>query len=219
MDSKKILMQYIPMAEFISKTVGSYCEVVISDLSNAEQSILYITEPSLTGRKVGGPITDYALELVSNHDYHNEPYVCNYIGKGNNGKTFRSSTYFITNEGKLIGLFCVNIDISGLLKAKDLISEFLTIPQDEYIRENFNLSLEDMTNNIIQEHTKSNSVDQLSVQEKQDIVAEMQAKGLFLMKGAVMVAAEALNVSEQSIYRYIKNSKRKLRENENENGN
>jgi len=34
-----------------------------------------------------------------------------------------------------------------------------------------------------------------------------------------MVAAEALNVSEQSIYRYIKNSKRKLRENENENGN
>ena len=79
MENKKKLMQYVPMAEFISKTVGDNCEVVIQDLSNTHNSIVYITEPSVTGRKVGGPITDYALELVSNHGYEPKQYVCNYI--------------------------------------------------------------------------------------------------------------------------------------------
>lgn len=213
MENKKKLMQYVPMAEFISKTVGDNCEVVIQDLSNTHNSIVYITEPSVTGRKVGGPITDYALELVSNHGYETKQYVCNYIGKSNNGKTFRSSTFFIKDEGNLIGLFCVNIDISNLLKAKDILVEELAASHEDYIKENFNLSLEDMTNKIILEHIQSTPAEQVSIQQKQDIVTEMQSKGLFLMKGAVTVAADALNVSEQSIYRYIKNSKKTNKEN------
>lgn len=210
MDSRKLLQQYVPMAEFISKTIGNACEVVIQDVSNTEKSIFYITEPSVTGRKVGGPITDYALEILSSRCYEHQPYLCNYIGKGSDTKTFHSSTYFIKDQGELIGFFCVNIDISDLLKARDFFSQILMIPQGEqHIKENFNFSLKDMMNNILQAHTQFTSVDQLSVQEKEDIVTEMQEKGIFLLKGAVMTAAEALQVSEQTIYRYLKNSKKK----------
>ena len=99
------------------------------------------------------------------------------------------------------------------MKAKDILVEELAASHEDYIKENFNLSLEDMTNKIILEHIQSTPAEQVSIQQKQDIVTEMQSKGLFLMKGAVTVAADALNVSEQSIYRYIKNSKKTNKEN------
>ena len=46
----------------------------------------------------------------------------------------------------------------------------------------------------------------LGVAEKRRFVALLSQKGGFLLKGAVSRAASALGVSEQTVYRYLKDS-------------
>ena len=45
----------------------------------------------------------------------------------------------------------------------------------------------------------------MTTEEKKEIVEELNAKGVFLLKGTVAEVAQRLDVSEQTIYRYLKN--------------
>ena len=44
----------------------------------------------------------------------------------------------------------------------------------------------------------------MTIEEKKQVVATLQGKGAFLLKGAVGEVAQALDVSEQTVYRYLK---------------
>ena len=50
---KPILAQYIPLAHMIAQTIGDDCEVVLHDLENPQQSVVYIVNNRVTGRQVG----------------------------------------------------------------------------------------------------------------------------------------------------------------------
>lgn len=58
---KSELKKYIPLVETIAEMFGSRCEVLIHDFSNPQHSIIVIENGHITGRKVGDPITDFAL--------------------------------------------------------------------------------------------------------------------------------------------------------------
>ena len=44
----------------------------------------------------------------------------------------------------------------------------------------------------------------LTAREKREVVEELNARGVFLLKGAVTEVARRLAVSEQTVYRYLK---------------
>ena len=50
-----------PIAKTISATFGKNCEVVLHDFSGPQHSVIAIENGHVTGRKVGDPITDFAL--------------------------------------------------------------------------------------------------------------------------------------------------------------
>ncbi len=70
MTNREIIESYIPLAKFIAKISGPRCEVLLHDLSDLEHSIIFLENGNITGRAVGGGITDFALRTVFSKNFN-----------------------------------------------------------------------------------------------------------------------------------------------------
>lgn len=200
------------MAKFISEILGNNCEVVIQDITTPNNSIIFIKNGHLTGRGVGSPLTDLVLNTIQNETYRDKDFAANYKAVGN-FKTFKSSSYFIKNDdGKIIGVLCVNIDIEPYNKVKSLMDKLsfisdVDVNKSDTIKtqEQFYDNVDDLLYTIINETISEMSIlpERMSADEKMCIVKNLYDKGAFNLKGAVVEVARALQVSEPTIYRYL----------------
>ena len=212
---RKELEIYRPIAKFIAQVFGPGCEVILHDLSEIEHSIVAIENSHVTGRSVGGHITDFALSIINDPQMRKKDFVANYPGKTDHGqKTLNSSTLFIRDsEGEIIGLFCINYDVTEWIGAKKLIETFLNHdmfsnakPEKEV--EHFSSDIDVMLMKMIDESVADAKVDawRMLPEEKKEVVARLLARGVFSIKGSVGHVAKRLGLSEQTIYRYIRES-------------
>lgn len=223
-NNRAILEKHFPIASFIAAIIGPKCEVVIHDINNLEHSIIHIENGYISGRKIGDGSTDLVLKLLQDKTYQNEAYIANYKSKGSNGQSYRSSTFYIKDEnGKLVGMMCLNIDITHLDVAASWIQDILTgggiIPSStetplkiaddkppiEYLQGN----VDDILTHVIETIVAQSEItlDRLSSSEKMELVKQLNDQGVFLLKGGVMHVAKALNTSEPTIYRYLQKLK------------
>lgn len=119
MSNRAQLERYIPMVTFISEICGKNYEVILHDVSDPENSVISIFNGHLSGRKVGDPMTELARNLVRDQIYETQDFIANYE---RNGKQFVSSTYFIKEHGTLIGLICINHDVSDFLRSLSIFT-------------------------------------------------------------------------------------------------
>jgi predicted transcriptional regulator YheO len=214
MTQDEVIKGYYPLVDFIANIYGKNCEVVLHDLRNFDKSIVAIRNKHITGRNLNGVITDFALKIVYNQDkYKNKKYISNYFGKTEDGKVLRSSTYFIRDENEImIGLLCVNMDITALRNAKEVIDELIMDNLEEKVKndkEEFDPKIENLEGLVNSEIIKTIdsfnvSSKRMTTEEKIEIVAELNEKGIFLIKGAIDEVSVQLNVSKQTVYRYLK---------------
>lgn len=212
LNNRELLKKYIPVAEFISEILGDNCEVVIQDITSPNNSIIFIRNGHLTGRNVGGPLTNLVLNIIQNKTYTNKNYAANYKAVGN-FKTFKSSSYFIKNDdNKIIGLLCVNIDVEPYNKVKNLMDKLsfvsnIDVSESENIKtqEQFYDNVDDLLRTMINEAISEINIlpERMSANEKICVVKYLYDKGAFNLKGAVVKVAKALQVSEPTIYRYL----------------
>ena len=213
----EILRSYIPMVNFIADIYGKNCEVILHDLRKLDHSIIAIRNNHITERKVNDTVTDFALKIVRNKDlYENNDYVTNYMGKTSDGKKIlRASTFFIKDkDGNLIGMLCVNVDITFIHQMRDFISDLLMDKSDRNYddknmnehQENFSENIKDLVSMSIANTLAEYDIEpnRMLMDEKKQIVANLESRGVFLLKGAVSEVANQLGVSEQTIYRYLK---------------
>lgn len=215
-EDDRILDSFIPMVDFYAETLGKNCEVILHDLRQLESSIIAIRNSHVSGRQVGGCITGFALELLEKRVYDKKKYITNYIGKTDTTKkTVRSSTFFIRNRtNDVIGMFCVNVDIAAFVAARSAIDDFIDVGND--VRENEanlpeeNLDLDPRTlissrvNHILSKF--GIEPERMTSAEKRAVVFELAELGVFRIKGAVSEVSNLLQVSEPTIYRYLKKS-------------
>ncbi|OQB23855.1 MAG: YheO-like PAS domain protein [Firmicutes bacterium ADurb.Bin182] len=205
------LLAYIPIANFIADMNGQRAEALIHDISDYDHSIIYITPNRITGRKVGGSLTDYAIRLINEKAFEQNDYAVNYLGRLNHDNLIlRSSTYFIKDDGRLIGLMCVNIDITEQLRAAKIIEESLNIDHqaESSPYETFVMSTDELIRKIIEKKIRYRKIEELSADDKRFIVAELLSYDVFMVKGTIPLVASLLNVSEQTVYRYINEVKK-----------
>ena len=213
MNNKDILEKYIPIAEFISSILGDNCEVVIHDITSPNNSIIFIKNGHLSGRKLGGPLTDLVLNIIQNKSYKNKNFVSNYKAFGN-FKTFRSASYFIKNDNsEIIGVLCINIDIEPYNKVKQLMDSLSFISTDSInnkkktldTQEQFYDTVDDLLYMMVQKTIAETEIppDRMSSDEKINIVKKLYDDGAFNLKGAVSEIAKAIQVSEPTVYRYL----------------
>ncbi len=207
MTRDELLSRYIPMADFIARMNGEHCEVLIHDVRDTEHSIIYVTQPSITGRHPGNSMTDYAIQLVQSKRYLTEPFVVNYVG-GTDDRVLRSSTYFIKDEdGELAGLLCVNVEVEYLLQGIEILRQALILdPARLKKQETFQpgVAIEERIQATFQRNLKGREPEELDAKEKCRLVHELQKDGVFSYKRAVNQVAQQLHVSEKTIYRYLK---------------
>ena len=206
---EQTLEAYRSLVRFLGQVFPRHWEVVLQDVST--QSILAIENGHVSGRKVGDPLTDHALRIISEGVWRWEPFHVNYEGRTRDGKRLRSSTWFIQEGGELLGMLCVNIDVQqyealgrSVLALGGLTPEEIwKCPPASAPVERFHSNVSDLTHSIIGELVSNVSVDRLTQEEKVAVVEELSRRGTFLIKGAVSDVAAQLGCSEASIYRYL----------------
>ena len=206
------LEEVFPLADFIAEALGGTAEVLVHNVDNLESSIVHIRNGHLSGRQVGDGTTDQALKLIKAGSASEVDYVSGYKGTAGSHR-FRSSTYFIKNvEGVLIGLLCVNVDITGFADVVNTLSALLPptsgssgILPNVGFEENLQGDLTETIRRITRTAIGRIGVapERMTRKERIEVIRMLQGEGVFLMKGAVNLIAPELRCSAPTLYRYL----------------
>lgn len=217
MADRDILNTFIPIVDFLGEVYGSNCEVALYDLIENKNEICAISNNSLSGRRVGDPLTKTLNKLIEEEQYKHKDFITRFPSKTKDGKISRTSVLFIKNkEGRLIGLLTLSFNLDGLISSANFLNKFLSeltggpernlAEEKGPISEDFSTPIEDYAMSIIQKTIEEINIspERMSTDEKIEIVQKLNNKGVFLLKGAVTEVAKKLKISEPTIYRYIK---------------
>ena len=205
-----IIESYKTIVDGLAEYLGKNYEIVLHSLSNLDNSVVYIKNGFHTGRTVGAPITNMALEMLSKIDKNSINDVT-YFTKDKNGEPVKSSTIAIRGEhNKIIGLLCINFFLNAPFL--DIISEFFDSEftkkneSHKYIYESFS---EDPTQLI----TKAvrDSIEEVdtkreipTAQRNRAIILLLQEKNIFKLKNAVVLVAKELRISKNTVYMHLR---------------
>lgn len=206
---KAYLLNFVSkLVDALGQTFGKYCEIVVHDFNSPESSIIAIANGALTGREVGDTLDSLGFQLLKTHPASD---LLNYRTKTKEGKELRSSSIFLRDEkGQIFGALCVNVDISGLLKAQEWFQEALG-SAGATIDERFERSVDEVLETLIQNAISSigkNPAD-MTRDEKVAIVAYLETKGAFLIRYSVERVAELLGMTKYTIYNYLDEIRKK----------
>lgn len=226
--SNPILLQFEKMVEFLGHALGPDYEVALHDLTSKDRSIIAIANNHISGRGVGGPLSNLTLGILRDRQYETSDYVVHHYGVSVNGKDLRSCTFFIKDAGQLVGLLCINFDDSryreisdrllGLCHPDLFVQDVLPAPRgtqdttaglsgDAIARNGADAATLEAINRELAH--LGVSAKRLTSEERLKIITALEGNGIFLVKGAVKIVASCLHCSPASVYRYlaqIKNS-------------
>ncbi|MBO6047437.1 MAG: PAS domain-containing protein [Erysipelotrichaceae bacterium] len=215
----KLLEPYGAIVSFLGEALGDNVEIALHDLTSPEQEIVAIANRHISGRSVGAKLSNLSIHYLENKQYMDHDYVINYKTTGVDNKLLRSATYFIKEEGKEfpIGMLCINVNITDYEYMEAVLKKVFGIKDDpdvEFKQDNpieiLSSPLDEMVDKYIKECLFKMGVpsyvlvERLKVEEKIRVVKYLQEKGTFKVKGAIALVAEKLDVSEPTIYRYLK---------------
>ena len=225
-----LLQHYVKLTEFLGLALGLDYEVALHDLTDRNRSLIAIANNHISGREIGAPLTNVALRAIMDRSYETEDYRLHYYGTSADGKKLRSSTMFIKNHGKLIGMLCINFDDSRYRELSERVLQLchpnvfvetqLTPPPTPAPAgsESFHNSIDAVAADAITQELQRLGVtaDRLTPDERLCIISSLAEDGIFLLKGAVKDVAAALHCSQASVYRYLSQVRGKKPQDEDE---
>ncbi len=208
MTDPEVLQTYINIVPFLAQVCGPGSEIAVHDVADPEHSLVAIRN-NVSGRDIGNPLTDFARDIIDKGSYINADYLTNYTGRNKNGE-FLSSTYFIKNEGRLIGLLCINKDMNAVQNLNNAVSNLLewfnlTRCENTEFSESLDKPMSGLMRDRIQEIIAESGISpaRMSIHEKVRIVHRMSDEGILNVKGSVPEIAAQLFVSVPTVYRYL----------------
>ena len=214
---------YIQLVDFLGACFGENTEVVLHSFEDINHSVIAIHNGHISGRKIGAPLTRFALSKLKDKGKDGPPYYLSYLGVSANNVALRSNSFFILDkQGNPRGMLCINTDVTKYQQAAELLQKlaFMPVEKSEEKGNNtievFQSTSEDMIQGIINDvtHSAGVSVERLTVDEKVEIVRRLNEEKFFLIKGAVSQVSAILGVSEATVYRYLSNINKKMKNGE-----
>ena len=207
------LRQLIPLVDFMAEVLGPNSEIVLHDTSDPEKSLLAIRSSSLSEREAGTGMSELARKILNEGKRTGKQFITNYLSKsystGNAGKFIKASTYFIKDGDEIIGMLGINTDLSALSEAHRLLGRMLDVGEidDEgAVSAADPISIRETVFAVIDQVIGAYDTDpvRMTTEEKKEVACVLNDRGVFLLKGVVSEVASRLDVSEQTIYRYLK---------------
>lgn len=209
------LERYLPIAKMIGRSLGKNCEVVLHDLTRPHNSVVYVANSHVTGRRLGQSFDRLIKKLLLKPELIDDQR-CNYVYTADNGNTVKSSTVLLRDHNaKVIGAMCINVDISAVQKAADVLQSIIS-PMDETEQEkapepelsNVGDVLDAIIDSIIAETDSQNA----SRRQRLEMISFMDGKGVFLVKGSVEKVADRMGISAVTVYSYLDEVRKKARQ-------
>ncbi|OUP08685.1 helix-turn-helix transcriptional regulator [Collinsella sp. An2] len=212
----------IPLVDFLETVLGSNNEIVLHDFSDLEHSVVDIRNGRVSGRSTGAPATDFVLKVLNDEAFAAGDHTASYLSHSVAGKPLRSASYFIRENDKIVGMLCINTDTSLIDELERLttkigsvyhaMSKETTLNAEDAAAsvEHFSTSTDELVQRCLStiETSTGKPVAAFSADDRLDAVRQMDADGVFLLKGAVAQVAETMGISEPSVYRYLQKIRR-----------
>lgn len=200
-DDRELLKSYIPFIDCLGQFLGEYCEIVLHSFENLHHSVIHIVNGHVTGRTLGAPVTNIALEKLSEFSSTNDMWDVYFSNKGI--RPFKSSSTLIVNQQKdPIGMICMNFA--------------LDMPMNAFV-ENFtksnnckNESFTQDINNLVQSHlepVKNMIYSNKNIPSKNrnfEIIKELNDIGLFEFPVTNKIVSASLGISPNTIYKHLR---------------
>lgn len=213
-DSADPLSVLVAIVNPLAHALGPKSEVVLHDFKRLPNSIVAISG-NLTGRAVGGPMTDLLLKRLREGKADD---LIRYRSTGPTGDMLISSTIFVRDSTHTpVGCLCVNTDATQIAKAQLLLTsllpsevpfEMLDEPSSGVLTrgdESFPQTVEQLTTSAVMDTIASIGVPVALMHKKHklEVVRELDRRGIFLIRDSVEYVAASLDVTRYTIYNYL----------------
>lgn len=197
-----LLEQFIQVGEAICRTIGPQCEVVLHDLADMEQSIVWV-KGTITERKIGGCMTARGLSLVRAGQTEDS---YNYTTRTRSGKMVRSSLVFMNSE-QAEPIICmeINFDASPFVAFRRTL-ETLADPAEIYdFQDAFIDDAPQMLESMFQRAADfiGKPIAQMDKFDRLRVVQILDDAGVFELRKAIPAIASYLGVTRFTIHNYL----------------
>ncbi|MGL6012875.1 MAG: helix-turn-helix transcriptional regulator [Shewanella oncorhynchi] len=207
---QELLQMLSAAVRAIGSVLPGNAEVVLHDLRNPELSIVEIANEHVSGRKKGDSVltglrTDKAFIIALEESQERVILLPDYETFSRDGSPRRSSTaIYRGRNGRPFAALCINVDNNGIEQALTLLQVLsgvrlkADIPARElHGTDQVHESIEDLMKEIIKDAVALSPGNRRSDGKKAKLLAvqNMQERGIFMMKGGVEKAADALGVA------------------------
>lgn len=187
------------IAKAIQPSIGSICEIVVHDFRDLEASVIAY-EGNLTGRKIGAPVTPLSLEVMA--DNGKTKILTDRLLNTEDGRVIKSTVVALCDsEGKIVGSFCLNIDVTNLRHALHLLEDLAggagntspyTFPDD----------LPGLVRSVMDQetHRLGRSLVNLDPKSRREVIRSLDGHRIFAIRNSVKLVAEYLGVSKATLY-------------------
>lgn len=190
------------VGEVVSAALGEWGEIVVHDLADLERSIVWIGG-DVTGRKIGGHITDLGLARLRARN--TEPLL-NYISYTDDGKTLKCNSAFIADEkGDPVAAFCINLNVTPFILFDRFLRSMTSQGQEPDFPESFSPDLSQMVETTIAEcaYQVGKPISLMTKSDRLKVVALLDKRGVFELRKSVPLVAQRLGVTQKTIYNYL----------------
>jgi len=209
LDGERLITVFSRLVEPIGRALPSSSEVVLHDLSLLPNSIVAVFG-DVTGRRVGDPATDLLLEQAvtgfAEHDLGYETVL-------SDGRKMRSSTMIIRDVANHpVAALCINTDISAWVTVRQVAEAMIGGPPAAAVaapqapaRETFVKDVDELAAYLIHQAVQGAGlpVGKMKKEHKIEVVRQLKARGLFMLREAVEMVADSLEVTRFTIYNYL----------------
>ena len=188
--------------------LGCAYELVLHSLEDLDHSVVAIFNGERTGRRVGSPVTDLALQMLGRIQQDNNQDYITYYNSNRQGEPLKSTTIVIRGEGqRIIGLLCINLYLNTpLMSVIDSIGT-ISIPNQIPPIETLADESVDLITSLLS-HVRTDVFNDLEISpinRNKEIVSQLHECGIFKLKNAVPVVAQHLGISKNTVYLHLRN--------------
>ena len=199
------------MGKCLAKQFGPNCEVVVHDLStnDLDSSIVFIENGHVTGRKLGDGPSHVVLEAIKGDDAVRQDHLA-YLTKTKDGKILKSSTVFLRDDdGRAIGIFGINYDITLMLSMETALKKFTATDQSEKEPDPIARNVSDLLDELIDQSVRlvGKPAPLMTKEDKVKAIRFLNNTGAFLITKSGDKVCKFFGISKYTLYSYIDEAK------------
>ncbi|OZI74341.1 helix-turn-helix transcriptional regulator [Bordetella genomosp. 12] len=199
-EQQALLDQLQHIACGLSQTFAPFCEVVVHDLREPEQSILAIHN-NLSGRQVGDPTTALGLARIADAAF--PQVVANYANQFADGRQAKSTSIGVKDSGgRYVAALCLNVDLTLFRSMQSMLGQFSATDDGAGALETLDPpGAQALRARIDQFAARLASTPRsLKPEERRQLLRELKDEGFLDVRRAVEIVAQHLGVSRATVY-------------------